>query len=61
MTDFSDDELRLDWIWQRAFQRTPSPAERTALHRWLSEAPPEDRWRGVCQTAFSANEFVYVD
>jgi hypothetical protein len=54
-------DARIEWIWRRALQRSPSASERAAAEAWLTTAPSEEGWPGLCQTLFAASEFVYVD
>ena len=54
-------DARIEWIWRRALQRSPSANERAAAEAWLSTAPSEEGWPGLCQTLFATSEFVYVD
>ncbi|MEY2715748.1 MAG: hypothetical protein RIT24_2091, partial [Planctomycetota bacterium] len=60
-TAADDDASRVDWIWRRALQRSPTTRERIAAERWLEETPATEAWPGLCQTLFSTNEFVFVD
>jgi hypothetical protein len=56
-----DPTARIRWAWRRALQRDPSQSEQAAAERWLAEAPEAEAWPGLCQTLFTANEFVFVD
>jgi hypothetical protein len=61
----STDEAVIHFLWNRAYGRAPSTAERNAAERWLAEARtqqhPEQALPGLCQAVFASNEFVYID
>ena len=49
------------WLWQRVFQREPSPADTALATRALGENPDAARWTEFCQMLLCSNEFSYVD
>jgi hypothetical protein len=60
-----DDETRIGFLWQQAYGRAPTPAERQHAAHWLATAKrsstPEVALRGLCQTLFASNEFLHID
>ena len=60
-----DDATRIDFLWQQAYGRAPSPAERQHATQWLATArnstTPEAALRGLCQALFASNEFLHID
>lgn len=69
----TDPAARIDLAWRLALSRSPTPAESTAMQKFVrdeiesrrEESPSEagrterDAWRQVCRVLFNLNEFVY--
>ena len=57
----ADSKERVCWLWQRVFQREPTPADTALAARALGDSPDAARWTAFCQMLFCSNEFSYVD
>ena len=61
----ADDATRIEFLWQEAYGRAPSPSERQHAAQWLTTArssrAPDAALRGLCQALFASNEFLHID
>ena len=57
------DDARLANLFQAAYQRDPSAAERERFLHLLAGYPgvDSDRWAAVCRVLLSSNEFLHVE
>lgn len=63
-----DEAARIGWVYQRIFNRLPSPAETIRSEQFLLDATRmmasdarKGAWAAYCQALLSANEFLYRD
>jgi Protein of unknown function (DUF1553) len=59
-TSLADDSKRLDRLYQRAFFRSPTPAEQSRALAYLKTSGPETAWTSLCQTVIASAEFRVV-